>query len=156
MSHHSGLNIRRPAWWLATVDATPGARLLLGMVAESCTHKRKVACSQVKLGELLHVGRRQVIRYVAELKAMGYLTVWRRGKKLTNVYRLSRALWARLTGRARPLHGRPRQELLTALGLTLVGYSDKVSAYVDACRRKGYGGADTLLAATLGRAGAGA
>jgi DNA-binding MarR family transcriptional regulator len=49
------------------------------------------------LGRMLGRSPRSVGRSIAALVSAGYISRRRRGKKLTNVYRLTKALWARLT-----------------------------------------------------------
>lgn len=100
MSHHSR-GVRAPALYLACLTTGVGPRLLLEVVAEAVLKGRVFMPSQAKLGELLHRDRRTIIRWAKAASAKGWLRVVRRGKKLTNLYLLSRALWRRLTGQVR-------------------------------------------------------
>lgn len=100
MSHHSP-RVRAPALYLACLSTGVGPRLLLEVVAEAVLKGRVFMPSQVKLGELLHRDRRTIIRWAKAASARGWLRVVRRGKKLTNLYLLSRALWRRLTGQVK-------------------------------------------------------
>ena len=118
MSHHSRA-VRAPALYLACLTTGTGPRLLLEVVAEAVLKGRVFMPSQVKLGELLHRDRRTIIRWAKAASARGWLRVVRRGKKLTNLYLLSRALWRRLTGQTKPKLPSELQETLWRIGLRI-------------------------------------
>lgn len=98
LAHHP-LTVKHRAVWLASLSCSNGAHRVLSMIAETCLRRRDWQASQVRMAEMIHSSRRSIIRYAQELHALGYVRVIRRGKQLTNVYRLQRWLWERLTGR---------------------------------------------------------
>lgn len=118
LSHHRP-RITDPTLYLATLHAPAGARLLVGMVASVVCKGRRFQPSEARLAEMLHVSRRSIIRYSQLLQARGWLRVIRRGRRLTNVYRLSRELFHRITGQRPVPSNRPLQAHLFALGRKL-------------------------------------
>jgi hypothetical protein len=123
LSHHfSGrrnpsLLIRDPALYIACLDAPKGALVLLEAIVPICLKDRIFSPGQAKLGVMMHRSPRTIIRYVKVLRERGWLRVIRRGKKLTNIYRLGRTLWRRLTGRVASRAPRELQDVLYRLGL---------------------------------------
>lgn len=101
MSHHP-LKIRTPALYFGSLSLPSGSAVLLEMIASVNVSGGRFHPGQDRLAELRHCTRRTIIRQLKVLAARGYIRVIRRGKKLTNVYRLSRSLWGRLTGQLTP------------------------------------------------------
>jgi DNA-binding transcriptional MocR family regulator len=100
LTHHSdGLKLRHPIWYIASLTISPWARLLLMQIEDAIIKDRRVRLSQASWAEQMHCSLRTVTRALKELRVHGLIRVIRRGKKLTNVYRLSRNLWGRITGR---------------------------------------------------------
>lgn len=125
LSHHSGngrrpgVLIREPALYIACLDAPKGALVLLEALVPIVLKERVFSPSQARLGVMMHRSPRTIIRYVRILKERGWVRVYRRGKKLTNVYRLGRALWQRLTGQLKPRVPKALQDSLYRLGLRI-------------------------------------
>ncbi len=90
--------IYAPGLYFGSLTAGNGPKLLLVAVAEVVLRGKVFSPSQRRLGELYRRDRRSVSRWVKVGVERGWLRVVRRGRKLTNVYRLSRHLWGRLTG----------------------------------------------------------
>lgn len=105
--------IYAPALYFGCLTAPMGVRVMVAGIAECALRGRVFSPSQARLGELYHRDRRTISRWVQHATRCGWIRVLRRGKKLTNVYRLARYLWRRLTGqfRQRP-PTREQQQLL--------------------------------------------
>ncbi len=101
VSHHS-LRIHTPALYFAALSMPGGAIVLLAMVASVNLRGKVFRPGQARLAELRHCSRRTIIRQLRVLVERGYVRVIRRGRRLTNIYRLSRSLWQRLTGKVTP------------------------------------------------------
>lgn len=100
MSGHSP-TLRNPELWCASLTAPPGARLFLLSVMRAVARKQVFCPRQEALGKAMHRRGRTVRRWTKLLTERGWLRVIRRGRKLTNIYRLSRSLFYRLTGQRR-------------------------------------------------------
>jgi len=91
--------IYAPAIYFGCLSAGTGVRLLVAGVAERALAGQVFSPSQAKLGQLYHRDARTIRRWLKVGVERRWLRVVRRGRKLTNVYRLARWLWGRLTGR---------------------------------------------------------
>jgi len=118
MSHHPP-RIHSPALYFACLTAPTGVRQLVGVVAEAALHGQAFAPGQEKMGEMFHRDRRTMNRWCRYAVRHHWLRVIRRGRTLTNVYRLARWLWARLTGQWKRRLPTGVQEPLYRLGLRL-------------------------------------
>ena len=113
--------VRFPAFYLASLTAPAGSRVILSAITDACLRGRRFAPGQRSLGELVHRTARTVRRQLRVLVERGWVRAIRRGRRLTTIYRLSRSLFARLTGRPpRPDWG-PYQQPLAGLVGALVG-----------------------------------
>lgn len=99
-SHHPPL-VQAPETYIAALSIPTLDRLLLGMVAEARLRKRNWTPSEARWGEVVHRCRETISRSVNRLARAGWLRVVRRGRRLTNIYLLSRTLWHRFTGQPR-------------------------------------------------------
>lgn len=109
-SHHFP-RIEAPALYLGSLTLPAGSKVLLAMVAERCVRGQTFCPSQRRLGEMVRRRRETISRQLAVLRMHGWIRIIRRGKKLTNVYRLSRELWGRLMGRPASPRPNPQQSL---------------------------------------------
>jgi hypothetical protein len=98
VSHHSA-RITSRGLWLWTLELPEGPTLLLETIAGLCERDRRFQAGQDWLAGSRGRSRRTIIRWVKALETRGLIHVIRRRKKLTNIYRLARWLWARLKGR---------------------------------------------------------
>ncbi|HEV8674020.1 MAG TPA: hypothetical protein VGX21_08240 [Methylomirabilota bacterium] len=130
MSHHPP-SIRFPAFYLGSLTAPSGAKVVLEMIAEASTRGRRFAPGIRSLAELVDRSPRTVLRQLAVLQSRGWVRAIRRGKKLTTIYRLSRALWGRLTGRPARPYARPLQTTLSALTGRLAARLSGWEVYTD-------------------------
>ena len=108
-----------PALYFGALSAPLGVRLLIAAVAEAKLAGRVFSPSQAALGRLYRRDARTIKRWVRLAVQRGYLQRTRRGRTLSNVYRLSPRLWRRLTGRYRTPTARELQGTLWRLGLRL-------------------------------------
>jgi hypothetical protein len=97
----------------------PLAGKLLLQIAATVLCKRICQPSLWALGQMHGRSGRSIRRSIAALQAAGLIDVIQRGKKLSNVYRLARWLWARLTGR--DLRRTPPRPGMARLGDELEG-----------------------------------
>jgi hypothetical protein len=67
-------------------DLSPGAKLVYSKLLSYAWYNQMVYPGQETMAEELGLGKRSVIRFVAELERIGYLEVERRGQGLTNRY----------------------------------------------------------------------
>jgi hypothetical protein len=118
VSHHSQ-RIRSWAAYTSSLTLPPLARTFLHNVGDACLRHRSYQPHQARLARSWGRDRRQVIRWVKLLEERGLLRKIRRGKKLTNVYRLARTLWNRLVGQTRPKVPSFLQQTLFRLGLRI-------------------------------------
>ena len=81
-------------------DALAGR--LLTLIASMCLARDVCQPGLRRLGDMLGRHPRSIMRSVVALRRAGLVTVRRRGKKLANLYRLSKTLWARLTNGVQP------------------------------------------------------
>lgn len=120
MSHHLP-RLQVPALYFGSLTMPSGAAVLLEMIASVSVTGRKFRPSQHKLADMRHCSRRTIIRQLKLLSERGYVRVIRRGRRLTNVYRLSRSLWGRLTGKVARFARHSIQGELASLGLRVGG-----------------------------------
>ena len=111
--------IYAPALYFGSLTAGTGVRLLVAGIAERALAGQVFSPSQAKLGDMYHRDRRTIIRWVKVAVERRWVRVLRRGRKLTNVYRLSRWLWGRLTGRYTSKIPEALQGTLYSLGLKM-------------------------------------
>lgn len=121
MSHHPP-PVRAAHTYLASLTLPASCRELLHIVAEARLKRRNCTPSQARLATILHLSRRQVVRVVDRLTAAGLLRRHRRGRRLTNIYLLGRALWRRLTGQPKRRLDPDVQGTLFRIG-TVIGVS---------------------------------
>ena len=94
--------IRWRSMYISALTAPLGPKMFLDDVAEVVLKGGVFSPSQASMGQHFRRDRCTVNRWVRLLVRRGWLQVRRRGRKLSNVYRLSRALWRRMTGRRAP------------------------------------------------------
>lgn len=111
--------IYAPALYFGALSAPTGVRLLVAGVAERALAGKVFSPSQRRLADLYHRDRRTISRWCRVAVDRGWLRVIRRGKKLTNLYRLTRWLWGRLTGRYKSRVPTELQDTLYRLGLRM-------------------------------------
>ena len=111
--HHPGIRFAVP--YVAALPLPTLDRLLLTMVVDACLSGRTWQPRGARWGELVHRRRETVSRAVGRLQRLGYLRVIRRGRKLSNVYRLSRSLWNRLVSGRRAVGPAMLRHLLDRL-----------------------------------------
>jgi hypothetical protein len=111
--------IYAPGVYLGCLTASTGARLFIIAVAERALAGERFMPSQKRLGQLYHRSERSIRRWIRTGVEAGWLRVIRRGRKMTNLYRLSRYLWGRLTGRYKTKIPEELQTTLFNLGLKL-------------------------------------
>jgi hypothetical protein len=116
MSSHS-LTIKAPALYALALNAPMGTRLLVAVLFERARAGKPFTPSQAKLARMVHRHERTVRRWLKVGAQRGWIKVIRRGRKQTNVYRLTGALWRRLTGQHPSRLPRTLQESLLRLGL---------------------------------------
>jgi len=116
MSHHSGgiVHVRapwqkgvvdraqHPVMWLVSTPLPMLQRNLLVVIASIVTSGKLCAPSQERLGEMLDRSRETIGRALAALVAQRLIAAKRRGRRLTNVYRLAHRIWQAITGRIPP------------------------------------------------------
>lgn len=116
MTNHSNpLRIKHIPWYVAALSVSPWARLMLLEIQDAVCHGRHVWLSQASWAEHLGCSPATVTRALRELREHGHIYVIRRGKMLTNLYRLSRNLWGRITGRLDRKPEHPLQPFLSRL-----------------------------------------
>ena len=112
MSHHfqRGANgapsVRYPMLYMLATKASrmPGGQsdTLAGkvfmVVATTCCCKRKCQPGQRALGSMFGRSPRSIQRAIRALTDAGLVVKIRRGRKLTNLYRLAEWIWRRITG----------------------------------------------------------
>jgi hypothetical protein len=108
-----------PALYFGCLTAPTGVRLLVAGVAEAALGGKVFSPSQAKLGQLYHRDRRTILRWVKVAVGRGWIRRTRRGRTMTNVYRLSRWLWGRLTGRHASKVPKLLQDSLWRIGLRI-------------------------------------
>jgi len=109
--------IRWRSMYISALTAPLGPKMFLDDVAEVVLKGGVFSPSQASMGQHFRRDRCTVNRWVRLLVRRGWLQVRRRGRKLSNVYRLSRALWRRMTGRRAPQLF--REEWFTQLDLRM-------------------------------------
>ncbi len=70
-------------------DLSAGAKLVYAMLLSYAWHNKAVYPGQDTMAKEMGVGKRSIVRFIAELEKIGYLQVKRRGQGLTNVYVLT-------------------------------------------------------------------
>lgn len=79
------------------------------VIAEMSIKHGSCQARQAVMGRWFLRTDRQVRRAIRELKERGYITVKQRGKRISNVMRLAKWLWQRLTFRPMPKWTPPEQ-----------------------------------------------
>jgi len=118
----AGRELRRvyaPVFFIACRTLGTGPRLLLLVIAEAAWKNRTFSPSQITLATKLHRNRRTIIRWARALTARRLIVVERRGRRLTNRYRLSRAFWGRIVAGNRARVPSELQGPLRRLGLKM-------------------------------------
>jgi hypothetical protein len=63
-----------------------GAKLTYAILLSYAWHNNLVFPGQESMAEEFHIGKRSIVRFLAELEHVGYLEIERRGQGLTNRY----------------------------------------------------------------------
>lgn len=122
VSYHSH-QLRAPALYASSLNGPLGTRLLIAVLFERALAGKPFTPSQAKLARLVHRSDRTVRRWLDVGVRRGWIRVVRRGRKLSNLYRLSRPLWARLVGQQPPRLPTALQATMWSVGRHL-GLSD--------------------------------
>ena len=140
MSYHSkGLvinppNVRHQVLYAASMkihrkgstrpDSLAGRALIL--IASMCLTAKTCQPGRRALGRMFGRSERSIARSLRALVDAGYIVRRRRGRKLTNVYRLAKALWRALTNDN--AHRPPRRSGPTPFKLELRDYIARLAA----------------------------
>jgi len=108
-----------PVFWIACRTLGTGPRLLLEVIAEAAWKNRVFSPSQARLATALHRDARTIRRWARQLAGRRLIVIQRRGRKLTNRYRLSHAFWGRLVAGNRARVSAELQGPLRRLGLKI-------------------------------------
>jgi hypothetical protein len=142
MSHHSEIELRQgltpvKSQWLYALalkcyrqgasTADPLAGRLLVQIAGTTLGNKICQPRQAVLGRMHGRHARSIQRSLTALRDAGYIQIVRRGRKISNVYRLAKWLWCRLTNRG--VGGQLRLPGVGALG-------DDVRETIERMRRR--------------------
>jgi hypothetical protein len=125
MSHHStawaplstalprgvGKRVQHAVLFLQSTPIPMLPRLLLTTIGTTVIAGQPMTPGQDRLAEMFGRRRETICKALAFLRREGLIRVKRRGRKLTNVYLLSRRLWHALTGAQDRLGFSPQQPL---------------------------------------------